>query len=91
MSWLGKKVETTSSCDQCDYTSHVKSSLTRHVKTSHNNSCDQCDFVTTNKMHLKMHIKACHKKTLNNTANDTKKRKPTDEISSSSSGKNKIK
>ena len=78
-------VKPTFSCDRCDYTSHVKSTFTRHVKTSHENACNECDFETTNKMHLKMHVKACHKKNLHNT----KKRKSTDEISSSSSKKNK--
>ena len=94
-----KNVETTFSCDQCDYTSNVKSSLTKHVKTSHENSCEQCDFTTTNKMHLNMHVRACHKKNLHTKANITKnlhnktnitqKRKSTDEIVSSSSGKRK--
>ena len=84
-----KKVKTIFSCDQCEDTFHVKSSLTRHLKTVHVNACDQCDFVTTNNMHLKMHVKACHKKNLQNKVNETKKRKSTDEITSSSSGKKK--
>ena len=84
-----EKVKTTFSCDQCDYISHVKSSLSRHVNTAHDNSCDQCDFKTTNKMHLKMHKKTCHEKNLNTKARDTKKRKLTDEISQRSSGKKK--
>ena len=70
---------------------NVKSSFTRHVKTSHDNSCDQCDFITTNKMHLKLHLKACHKKILYIKAKDTKKRKSTDEMASSSGGKKKKK
>ena len=81
--------EATFSCDQCEYSSRTKSSLTRHVKTTHDNACEECDFMTTNRMHLKMHVKACHKKNVHIKANDTKKRKPTDEIASSSSGKKK--
>ena len=77
------------SCDQCEETFHVKSSLTRHLKAVHVNACDQCDFVTTNNMHLKMHVKACHKKNLQKKVNETKKRKSTDEITSSSSDKKK--
>ena len=84
-----KNVKTKFSCDQCEDTFHVKSGLTRHLKTVHVNACDQCDFVTTNTMHLKMHVKACHKKNLQNKVNETKKRKSTDEITSSSSGKKK--
>ena len=80
-----KKFETILTCDKCDYTSHVKNSLTRHVKTSHNNACDKCDFATSNQMHLTLHTKACHKE------NDTKKRKSIDESTSSSNGKNKKK
>ena len=76
-----KNVETSFSCDQCDFTSNAKSSFTRHIKTSHGSPCDQCDFVTTNKMHLKLHVRACHKKNLQNKTNVTKKRKSTIVIS----------
>lgn len=56
---------------------------------SHESSCDQCNFVTTNEMHLKMHVRACHKKNVHNKTNDTKKRKSTDEVISSTNGKKK--
>ena len=49
-------------CDECDFTSVLKSKLTKHVKSIHKYSCDKCAFITSNKMHLKLHEKSCHKK-----------------------------
>ena len=70
-------------CQQCQFSSNIKSIVTKHVKSEHHVSCDKCDFKTSNKMHLNMHLKACHKKIELNKVNEQKKRKLTDDIPSS--------
>ena len=68
---------------QCEYTSDIKSNLTKHIKSEHNYSCEECNFKTSNKMHLKMHVKSCHKKNDLIKVNKPKKRKSTEVIASS--------
>ena len=53
--------ETLTSCENCEFVTDQKETLTIHMKENHNFSCDQCDihFVTRNSLdlHVKEHVK----------------------------------
>jgi KRAB domain-containing zinc finger protein len=55
-------------CSLCDYTASVKASITKHIKTVHNQIYDKkcpedgCDFINAHPSNLTQHIKEVHLK-----------------------------
>ena len=58
--FLRKCVDVSYKCNQCDYSSSLKSNVNRHMK-AHNaektNKCNQCNFASSQACILKMHWK----------------------------------
>jgi KRAB domain-containing zinc finger protein len=69
---LKKNLYVYKKCPRCDYTACHSSTLTRHIKRTHNKikdksdvcdkKCPLCDYTATRSSHLTTHIKAVHDK-----------------------------
>ncbi|XP_023349595.1 zinc finger Y-chromosomal protein 1 isoform X1 [Eurytemora carolleeae] len=52
-------------CTECDYITHFRNKLTKHVQIAHKGvrfPCTQCDYKATEKSHLRRHIQSIHEK-----------------------------
>ena len=51
-------------CDMCDYTSALRGSVSRHIRSVHQGlrfPCDMCDYQATRSHHLKRHKERLHR------------------------------